>query len=466
LLFQMSLPRALFSSSTFHPTSGEDAARLLKAEVRRKETGKFLFIQAVDEVIDDLIPVFNDDLTYAHVMRIILEPERVISFRVTWTNDKGQICVNRGYRVQYSSALGPYEGGLRFWSDVTLDTVQFLGFEQTFKNSLTTLGLGGAKGGADFDPSGKSDGEVMRFCQSFMCELYNHIGATRDVPTGDIGVGNREIGFLFGMYKKLQRSFEGSLTGKGVLWGGSYIRPEATGYGCVYFALEALKTRGEDLVGKRCVISGSGIVAQYTIEKLLQLGAIPLTVSDRTGYLYEPNGFSKDQINEIARIKTIRGSSLEEYLQSSSTAQFYPGRKPWDQSADYAFPSATQNEITGQDAEFLVQNGCKGVFECANMPCTQDAIRIFMDRNILFAPSKACSAGGVVVSGLEMTQNAQMEQWTSQQTDEKLHEIMKSIHLQIYDACTRYHLEQNLKAGANIAAFLRLSNAVIQQGGV
>lgn len=383
---------------------------------------------------------------------------------MAWTDDAGATHVNRGFRVQFNQALGPYKGGLRFHPSVTQSVVKFLGFEQIFKNSLTTLNLGGGKGGSDFDPRGRSDAEVMRFCQSFMTELSRHIGGDRDVPAGDIGVGGREIGYLFGQYKRLTTSFEGVLTGKGAQWGGSLLRPEATGYGVVYFAKNIIDAAGMSIEGKTCLVSGSGNVAQYTVEKLLDLGAKPVTLSDSQGTVHEPEGFTREKLAEVMELKNKRRGRLSEYADAHPSAKYYPGQKPWQIPGDFAFPSATQNEIEDADAEALIANGCKGVFEGANMPSTNTAIAKFKKAGVKYAPAKAANAGGVAVSGLEMAQNSQRLGWTREVVDERLQGIMKSI----FDACTSaaeaVGLAGDLQAGANIAGFLRVADAMIDQG--
>ncbi|KAJ1848584.1 hypothetical protein LPJ73_003929, partial [Coemansia sp. RSA 2703] len=391
-------------------------------------------------------------------------PERQIVFRVPWVDDKGVQRVNRGFRVQMSSALGPYKGGLRFHPTVNLSVIKFLAFEQTFKNSLTTLMMGAGKGGSDLNPRGLSDREIMTFCQSFMIELHRHIGADTDVPAGDINVGAREIGYLFGQYKRLANNFTGVLTGKDLRWGGSLIRPEATGYGCVYFAQNYLAHKGDTLKGKRCVVSGSGNVAQYTAEKLLQLGAVPITFSDSNGYVLEPNGFTQEQINHVMELKNTKRVRISEYCAFSETAQYFPGKKPWEVAADLAFPSATQNEIDEDDAKVLVANGVKGVFEGANMPSTNEAIEIYKSSDVMFGPAKAANAGGVAVSGLEMAQNSQRLQWTREEVDAQLEKIMKDIFENSLAAAQEYGLKDDIQAGANIAGFLKVADSMIHQG--
>ncbi|KAJ2718397.1 hypothetical protein GGI07_005775 [Coemansia sp. Benny D115] len=436
----------------------------VRAAIRRRDPDQKEFLQAVDEVFESLTPVFEKDPKYLEAFERLVEPERQIIFRVPWIDDKGVQQVNRGFRVQMSSALGPYKGGLRFHPTVNVSVIKFLAFEQTFKNSLTTLMMGAGKGGSDFDPRGRSDREVMAFCQSFMTELHRHIGADTDVPAGDINVGAREIGYLFGQYKRLANNFSGVLTGKDLRWGGSLIRPEATGYGCVYFAQNYLNFKGDSLKGKRCVVSGSGNVAQYTAEKLLQLGAIPITFSDSNGYVLEPNGFTQEQINHVMELKNTKRVRISEYCAFSETAQYFPGKKPWEVSADLAFPSATQNEIDEEDAKTLVANGVKGVFEGANMPSTNEAIEIYKSSNVMFGPAKAANAGGVAVSGLEMAQNSQRLQWTREEVDAKLETIMKDIFNNSLSAAQAYNLKDDIQAGANIAGFLKVADAMIQQG--
>ncbi|KAJ2911004.1 hypothetical protein GGI21_000299 [Coemansia aciculifera] len=436
----------------------------VRANIRRRDPDQREFLQAVDEVFESLTPVFEKDPQYLDVFERLVEPERQISFRVPWIDDSGKQQVNRGFRVQMSSALGPYKGGLRFHPTVNLSVIKFLAFEQTFKNSLTTLMMGAGKGGSDFDPRGRSDREVMAFCQSFMCELYRHIGADTDVPAGDINVGAREIGFLFGQYKRLANNFTGVLTGKDLRWGGSLIRPEATGYGCVYFAQNYLSYKGDSLKGKRCVISGSGNVAQYTAEKLLQLGAIPLTFSDSNGYVLEPTGFTQEQIDHVMELKNTKRVRISEYCAFSETAQYFPGKKPWEVSADLAFPSATQNEIDEEDAKALVANGVNGVFEGANMPSTNEAIEVYKSSSVMFGPAKAANAGGVAVSGLEMAQNSQRMQWTREEVDAQLERIMRDIFDNSLAASQKYCLKDDIQAGANIAGFLKVADSMIHQG--
>ncbi len=430
------------------------------------------FHQAVNEVLETIQPVLDRNPQYRQsaVLERITEPERVVMFRVPWVDDEGQVRVNRGFRVQMNSAIGPYKGGLRFHPSVNLSILKFLAFEQVFKNALTTLAMGGGKGGSDFDPKGKSDNEVMRFCQSFMLELFRHIGADTDVPAGDIGVGAREIGYLFGMYKKLRNEFTGVLTGKSLGWGGSLIRPEATGYGCVYFAAEMLAVRNETLEGKTCLVSGSGNVAQYTVEKLIGMGAKVVTLSDSSGYIYDEAGIDRNKLDYVMRLKNIRRGRIMEYVDKYSEAVYTEadttlGYNPlWNHKADCAFPSATQNEINGKDAQNLVNNGVKLVAEGANMPSTPEAIDIYLDNKLLYAPGKAANAGGVAVSGLEMAQNSMRLNWPREEVDNRLRIIMKSIHRSCLDAAEDYGRPGNYLAGANIAGFVRVVNAMLDQG--
>jgi glutamate dehydrogenase (NADP+) len=444
----------------------------LMAEVKAKNPVEPEFHQAVQEVVESLRPVLEQHPEYqkSKIIERIIEPERVIMFRVPWQDDAGELHVNRGFRVQMNSAIGPYKGGLRFHPTVNLGILKFLAFEQVFKNSLTTLPMGGGKGGADFDPKGKSDLEVTRFCQAFMCELFRHIGPDTDVPAGDIGVGAREIGFLFGMYKRLKNEFTGVMTGKGLTWGGSVIRPEATGYGAVYFAGEMLKTRKEELTGKTALVSGSGNVAQYTIEKLISLGAKPVTVSDSSGYIYDEEGITRDKLRFIMDLKNIRRGRIAEYAEKFKTAVHTP-RNPkldynplWDHKAQCAFPCATQNEINGKDADNLLKNGVYLVSEGANMPTTIDGINKFLAANILFGPGKAANAGGVAISGLEMAQNSMRISWTREEVDNRLYNIMRTIHDVCYRTAEKYGTPGNYVNGANIAGFLKVANAMMDQG--
>lgn len=433
--------------------------------IKQRDPNQAEFHQAVEEVFHSLAPFLAKNPKYSQqgLLERIVEPERVIMFRVVWVDDKGQVQVNRGYRVQMSSAIGPYKGGLRFHPSVNLGILKFLAFEQVFKNALTTLPMGGGKGGSDFDPKGKSDGEVMRFCQAFMSELYRHIGADTDVPAGDIGVGGREIGFLFGQYKKLRNEFTSVLTGKALNWGGSLIRPEATGYGTVYFVQHMLKTRGESIEGKRVVISGSGNVSQYAAEKALQLGAKVLSVSDSNGYVrFDDKGMSQAQFDALLELKNERRERLSVYAEEQGL-QYFEGKKPWDVACDIALPCATQNELNGEDAKTLLKNGCICVAEGANMPSTLDAVEAFIDAKILYAPGKAANAGGVATSGLEMSQNAIRLSWTREEVDAKLAEIMQNIHENCVENGTHDGFT-NYVDGANIAGFKKVAHAMLDQG--
>jgi glutamate dehydrogenase/leucine dehydrogenase len=433
-------------------------------DIIAKNPGEKEFHQAVREVAESIMPYINKNPRYkkAKILERIAEPERVVMFRVPWADDSGEIQINRGFRIQMNSAIGPYKGGLRFHPSVNLSILKFLAFEQVFKNSLTTLPMGGGKGGSNFDPKGKSDNEVMRFCQSFMSELYRHIGPNTDVPAGDIGVGGREIGYLFGQYKKVRNEFTGILTGKALNWGGSLIRPEATGYGCVYFAEEMMKTRKETLKGKICTVSGSGNVAQYTVEKLNQLGAKAVTLSDSTGMIYDPDGIDDKKLEYVMELKNIKRGRIKEYAEKYGV-DYEDGKRPWHIKCDMAFPSATQNEINKAEAKKLVENGCICVSEGANMPTEPDGIEVFMDAKILYGPGKAANAGGVATSGLEMSQNSLKLGWSREEVDEKLHNIMKSIHA----SCVKYGKEGNIinyVKGANIAGFVKVADAMIDQG--
>jgi glutamate dehydrogenase (NADP+) len=440
--------------------------------VKAKNSAEPEFHQAVREVFDSLRLVLAKHPEYQsnRILDRIVEPERVLMFRVPWVDDQGGVQVNRGFRIEMNSAIGPYKGGLRFHPSVNLGILKFLAFEQVFKNSLTTLPMGGGKGGSDFDPKGKSDNEVMRFCQSFMTELQRHIGPNTDVPAGDIGVGGREIGYLFGQYKRLRNEFTGVLTGKGLNWGGSLIRPEATGYGCVYFAEEMLKSRKDSLEGKLCLVSGSGNVSQYTIEKLLDLGAKPLTVSDSNGVIYDPDGIDREKLAYVLELKNVRRGRIRDYSDRYKKAIFMPTdmkleHNPlWNIKADCAFPSATQNEITAKDAANLLKNGIKLVAEGANMPSTLEATKLFLDAKILYGPAKAANAGGVATSGLEMSQNSARISWTREEVDDKLHKIMISIHRNCYETAEKYGTPGNLVNGANIAGFLKVADAMLDQG--
>ena len=434
-------------------------------QVMRRNAGEVEFLQAVKEVLDSLGPVLDRHPEYveARILDRIVEPERQIMFRVPWQDDKGNFHVNRGLRFEFNSALGPYKGGLRFHPTVNQSILKFLGFEQVFKNSLTTLPMGGGKGGSDFDPKGKSDNEVMRCCQSFMTELCRHIGPDTDVPAGVIGVGGREIGFLFGQYKRIRNEFTGVLTGKALNWGGSLIRPEATGYGCVYFAEEMLKTRGESFDGKICTVSGSGNVAQYTVEKLNQLGAKAVTLSDSSGSIYDPDGIDDEKLAFVLELKNVRRGRIKEYADKFGV-KYLEGKRPWGIKCDCAFPSATQNEINGDDAATLLKNGCTLVAEGANMPSTPEAIDQFIDKKIMYGPGKAANAGGVATSGLEMSQNSMRLSWTREEVDERLHNIMIAIHKQAYEAAEEYGQPSNLVLGANIAGFVKVADAMLDQG--
>lgn len=441
-------------------------------QIQERDPEQEEFHQAVEEVVESVKPVLDRNLQYRQqsVLQRITEPERVIMFRVPWMDDEGQVHVNRGFRVEMNSALGPYKGGLRFHASVNLGIIKFLAFEQVFKNSLTTLAMGGGKGGSDFDPKGKSDNEVMRFCQSFMTELFRHIGPNTDVPAGDIGVGAREIGYLFGMYKKIKNEFTGVLTGKSLGWGGSLIRPEATGYGAVYFASEMLTSRRETLENKRCLVSGSGNVAQYTTEKILDLGGTVLTLSDSAGYIFDAQGIDKEKLEYVKELKNIRRGRVSEYTEKYPEAVYIAVNPSlsynplWDHEADCAFPSATQNEINREDGEHLVKNGVQLVCEGANMPTVPEAVDIFLDSNLLYAPGKAANAGGVAVSGLEMAQNSMRLSWPRKEVDSRLKHIMKSIHRTCLHAAEEYGRGANYVDGANIAGFVKVVNGMLDQG--
>jgi glutamate dehydrogenase (NADP+) len=458
---------------TAAPARRGDFIGSLMEQVKAKNPAEPEFHQAVEEVAESLAPVLERHPEYrsARILERILEPERVLMFRVPWIDDRGEVQVNRGFRIQMNTAIGPYKGGLRFHPSVNLGILKFLAFEQVFKNSLTTLPMGGGKGGSDFDPKGKSDREVMRFCQSFMSELYRHIGPNTDVPAGDIGVGGREIGYLFGQYKRLANEFTGVLTGKGIAWGGSLIRPEATGYGCVYFAAEMLSVRGETMSGKTCLVSGSGNVSQYTVEKLLDLGAKPVTLSDSDGMIHDPDGITRDKLAWVMELKNARRGRIREYADQFKGAR-YAAVDPrgdhnplWDiAGADCAFPSATQNEINARDAANLVKNGVRLVAEGANMPSTLDAAHAFLKAGIAYGPAKAANAGGVAVSGLEMAQNSMRFSWTRDEVDGHLRRIMKNIHTACVEAAERYGSPGNLVNGANIAGFVKVANAMMDQG--
>ncbi len=435
-------------------------------QVKAKNAHEPEFLQAVEEVLESLEPVVEKmpEIEKNAILERIVEPERVIMFRVPWVDDAGKMRVNRGFRVQFNSAIGPYKGGLRFHPSVNLGILKFLGFEQVFKNSLTTLPMGGGKGGSDFDPHGKTDGEVMRFCQSFMTELYRHIGANCDVPAGDIGVGGREVGYMFGQYKRLQNEFTGVLTGKGLAFGGSLIRPEATGYGCVYFAENMLAVKKETFKGKVCAVSGSGNVAQYCVEKLIELGAKPVTLSDSSGYIYDPDGITTEKLAYVMELKNVKRGRISEYTAKYPSAKFTANERPWSVKVDCAFPCATQNELNGDEAKVLIKNGCKLVAEGANMPSTPEAVEAFQSAGVLFAPGKASNAGGVATSGLEMSQNSMRYSWSREEVDAKLKGIMKDIHDSAYAAAKKFGMEGNYVAGANIAGFLKVAQAMIAQG--
>jgi glutamate dehydrogenase/leucine dehydrogenase len=433
--------------------------------VKAKNPAEPEFHQSVQEVAESVIPFVEENPKYKHakILQRLAEPERVVIFRVPWLDDVGEVRINRGIRVEMNSAIGPYKGGLRFHPTVNLGILKFLAFEQVFKNSLTTLPMGGGKGGSDFNPKGKSDNEVMRFCQSFMTELCRHIGPHTDIPAGDIGVGGREIGFLYGQYKRIRNEFTGVLTGKGIEWGGSLIRPEATGYGTVYFAEEMLGTKGETLKGKTCIVSGSGNVAQFTTEKINQLGGRVVTLSDSSGFIHDPDGIDAEKLAYLMELKNIRRGRIAEYAQKYG-CHYHEGERPWKIKGEAAFPSATENEISRTDAENLVRNGCRVISEGANMPSTPEAIEVYAAGKILFGPGKAANAGGVAVSGLEMTQNSMRLPWTREEVDERLRQIMKNIH----ETCTRYGTEKdgsiNYVKGANIGGFVKVAEAMLAQG--
>ncbi len=435
------------------------------AMIKAKNPGENEFHQAVQEVSESLIPFIEENPKYKHakILERIAEPERTIIFRVPWLDDKGDVQINRGFRIEMNSAIGPYKGGLRFHPTVNLGILKFLAFEQVFKNSLTTLPMGGAKGGSDFDPKGKSDNEVMKFCQSFMAELFRHIGPETDVPAGDIGVGGREIGYLFGQYKRLKNEFSGVLTGKGIEWGGSLIRPEATGYGATYFAQEMLATRGKSLEGKTVCISGSGNVAQFAVEKVTELGGRVVTMSDSNGFIHDPKGIDREKLNFIMELKNVRRGRIKEYAVKYGTG-YFEDKRPWIIKCDIAMPNATQNEISREEAETLVKNGCMCVVEGANMPSTIEAVEVFLKAGILYGPGKAANAGGVATSGLEMTQNSMRLPWSREEVDERLRIIMKNIH----STCVRYGKQDdgfvNYVKGANIGGFVKVANAMVAQG--
>ena len=435
-------------------------------ELAARNPGETEFHQAVKEVLESVAPVLEDSpaLLDQKIMERMVEAERIIIFRVPWMDDRGKVQIYRGFRVQMNSAIGPYKGGIRFHSSVNLSIMKFLAFEQTFKNALTTLPMGGAKGGSDFSPRGKSDAEVMRFCQSFMTELQRHIGPDTDVPAGDIGVGGREVGYLFGQYKRLRDEWTGTLTGKGQNWGGSLLRPEATGYGVCYFTQEMLATRGESFEGKTVCISGSGNVAQYAAQKAMRLGAKVVTLSDSNGYIYDPEGLNEEKLNYVFMLKNMIRGRIKEYVSRYPQATYYPDERPWGVKCDIAMPCATQNEIDGDDARKLVANGCSCVAEGANMPSTPEAISVFQAHRLLYSPGKASNAGGVATSGLEMTQNSIRQKWSAEEVDAQLHRIMKDIH----EACLKYGTEEdgyiNYVKGANIAGFLKVANSIMEQG--
>ncbi len=434
-------------------------------ELKQRFPNEPEYHQAVQEVLESIEEVYNQhpEFEKANLIERLCIPERIFSFRVTWVDDKGNVRTNMGYRVQHCNAIGPYKGGIRFHSSVNLSILKFLAFEQTFKNSLTTLPMGGGKGGSDFNPKGKSNAEIMRFCQAFVSELWRHIGPDTDVPAGDIGVGGREVGYMFGMYKKMAREFTGTFTGKGISFGGSLIRPEATGYGNVYFLLEMLKTKNIDIKGKKCLVSGSGNVAQYTCEKLIELGAIPVTLSDSSGYIYDAEGITTEKLEYVKELKELYRGRIKEYAEKYG-CKYVEGGRPWGEKADIALPSATQNELNGDDAKALVANGVFAVSEGANMPSTPEAVEIFLENKILYAPGKAANAGGVSVSGLEMTQNSERLSWSSEEVDNKLKWIMANIH----ENCVKYGKQSdgyvNYVKGANVAGFIKVANAMMAQG--
>ena len=441
-------------------------------EIQHRDPHEKEFHQAVEEVMESVEPVLrkHPEIRRAGILERIIEPERTLIFRIPWVDDRGEVKVNRGFRVEMNSAIGPYKGGLRFHPSVNLSILKFLAFEQVFKNALTTLPIGAGKGGSNFDPKGKSDNEVMRFCQSFMSELFHHIGANTDIPGRDIGVGAREIGFLFGMYKRIKNEFTGVLTGKSLNWGGSLIRPEATGYGAVYFALEMMATRSDSLEGKTCLVSGSGNVAQFTTEKILDFGGRVVTLSDSSGYIFDEKGIDREKLKFIMDLKNIRRGRIAEYAQEYPEAQYFetdPGKEfnpLWSHKADAAFPSATQNEINERDAENLLRNGIYVVSEGANMPTTPEGVHLFLDHKILYGPGKAANAGGVAVSALEMAQNSMRLCWSREEVDQRLQTIMKSIHRGCVDAADQYGVSGNYVAGANIAGFLKVCKAMLDQG--
>ena len=464
----MTMTMTKTKSTTMTKTGESSVEKEINAFMKKviaRNPGEKEFHQAVREVVESVTPFIEKNSKYksAKILERMVEPERVLMFRVPWLDDKGEIQVNRGFRIEMNSAIGPYKGGLRLHPSVNLGILKFLAFEQVFKNSLTTLPMGGGKGGSDFDPKGKSDNEVMKFCQSFMLELSRHIGPDTDVPAGDIGVGGREIGFMFGQYKRIRNEFSGILTGKALNWGGSLIRPEATGYGCVYFVQEMLKTRKMTFAGKICTVSGSGNVAQYTVEKLNELGAKVVTLSDSEGTIYDKNGIDAKKLKFVLELKNVRRGRIKEYADEFG-CEYFPGQKPWKVKCDAAFPSATQNEINEADAKALVKGGCIAIGEGANMPSTPEAIAVFQKAKILYAPGKAANAGGVATSGLEMSQNSMRLRWTRKEVDQRLHDIMISIH----ESCVKYGKEDggyiNYVNGANVAGFVKVADAMIDQG--
>jgi glutamate dehydrogenase (NADP+) len=434
--------------------------------VRKRNPNEREFLQAVTEVLESIEPAIQRHKKYrdGKILERIVEPERMIQFRVPWIDDKGQIQINRGFRVQMNSAIGPYKGGLRFHPSVSASIVKFLAFEQVFKNSLTTLPMGGGKGGADFDPKDKSDNEVMHFCQSFMTELFRHVGPDTDVPAGDIGVGGREIGYLFGQYKRLANEFTGVLTGKSLNWGGSLIRPQATGYGAVYFAEEMLKTRSEGLEGRVCTVSGSGNAAQYTVSKLNQVGAKVVTMSDSGGFIYDKDGVTEEKLSWIMQLKNVRRCRIKEYAEHFVGATYVDGQRPWSVPCECAFPCATQNEISGEDAKMLLENGCFLVSEAANMPTAPAGVDLFLGKKILYGPGKAANAGGVATSGLEMAQNSMRLPWPRAEVDQRLRQIMATIHKNAWDTAAEYGCPGNLVVGANIAGIAKVADAMLDQG--
>ncbi len=438
----------------------------IMAEVEKKNPGQSEFLQAVEEVLETIVDFVNENPKYdnAKIIERLVEPERTLMFRVTWTDDKGEVHVNRGYRIEFNSAIGPYKGGLRFHPSVNLSILKFLGFEQIFKNSLTTLPMGGGKGGSDFDPKGKSDAEIMRFCQAFMSELFRHIGPDTDVPAGDIGVGGREIGYMFGMYKKLRNEHTGVLTGKGLNWGGSLVRPEATGFGNVYFAKEMLATKGETFEGKTVAVSGFGNVAWGAVTKATELGAKVVTISGPDGYIYDPEGISGEKIDYMLELRATNNDVVAPYADEFSEATFFPKKRPWEQKVDIALPCATQNELGKEDAEQLVANGVICVSEGANMPCTPEAVEVIQKAKVLFGPGKAANAGGVATSGLEMSQNSMKLSWSREEVDARLHQIMRDIH----SACVKHGTENdgyvNYVKGANVAGFIKVADAMLDLG--